>query len=524
MQFIFLALILFAVSSCAPEPKNKNRYQNFEQLRASGYDKELKTALKNVMSQDEKVLPAVKCPRDLIQTLNFRSGMECGAIRVPQDHNNPKQSKQMAVGYFKYPRNFDPKKPLLVIEQGGPGGSSMALTAYFMSELSRLSENFNLLAVEQRGTPWTYPYFLCDPVSGLDENGEPLDYDQYEENRLLSEQFCLQQANLSMDLRRISSHQIAQDIVYTAAEFGFDEFNFYGGSYGTVVGQYLLELFPDNLKNVILDSPVVVGRHWTADSIRFEDQLFKIRFEQFASKNFPGTDFESALEILLTQAESLRLQPLELEIKYPSHEAVITLDRDYFFYLFVVQLLDSKPSDDADEMYQALKLLDSDINEAKVNFKRIIEALFNRGQTSANRPSEFLYRQLIVCREFYFDPLNVVKAVESWKFLPKVLSEAELDYRKSTTSICTLDLSKIDNDLVLLQPVTTEKSVLVVGGSEDVTTVPQNVQDLAVNMPMAHKEVFEGIGHGVFARVDCISDSMINYLMSPDGSYENLCN
>src|SRR5690606_23889199 len=145
------------------------------------------------------------------------------------------------------------KKPLLVIEQGGPGSSSMALTAHYLDIIPTLTESFDILAVEQRGTPWTRPSALCTELTEyslarIDQEKT----DEQEETAILKR--CLNRVSEELNIDSSSTVEIAQDLVCAASQFASEKFNYYGVSYGALVGQYLLQDSPDKIDKMILDS------------------------------------------------------------------------------------------------------------------------------------------------------------------------------------------------------------------------------------------------------------------------------
>ena len=165
---LFFSFFLVSTVGCQPKESSAPVVPSHpESLTPKGEADELENALEDLINRKDQAmrLAAAKCPEKVLEFLpgGLHSNSECGGVKVPENHRNPSQ-KSMVLAYLKVPKVFDPSKPLLVIEQGGPGGSSMTLASTYLSDAPLLSHNFNVLAIEQRGTAWTRPKATCDTM------------------------------------------------------------------------------------------------------------------------------------------------------------------------------------------------------------------------------------------------------------------------------------------------------------------------------------------------------------------------
>lgn len=519
MRFIYLlslALIFIGCDSNNRDPIAKN---NPSALRAMGPADDMDIVLADAVAANAPTVnPSKSCPNEISSYLKS-TNVECGALRVPEDHrvNN---NKSLAVGYLKIPKVFDAKKPLLVLEQGGPGGSSMMLAAMYIMVNANLAQQFNILAVEQRGTPWTYPVATCDDVIDteiklLEQSIDPATGGLaiYTANNK-----CLQRTSQSMDVSKISTYQIAKDIVFAAQELGYDVFNYYGVSYGTVVGQYLVKYSEDRLNNVVLDSPAVVGKLWMYDAIENMDSLAQTKFEIYRKKYLANLTSDEAITYFKDTANNFETNPLKVSVTYGQKKANVVVDKDFFMDL-LFQMLVVYPDDSIVKM-----LLDAG-QKAKNNpehAKMVFGFLLPQLQLVGQSVTSIMY-QSIVCREFSFANLDAEAAVKNWTFMPKLLGDEILDQYSGGVNVCNLNIPKADEDVILHTPVKSNKSVLVVGGELDHVTNPKYVIEVSANMPNAHTSVFKGASHGVFVSQPCITKSISDYLLSPTGDYTNSC-
>lgn len=520
MKAFLLLFILFTYVGCAPKVERSVGIKNPEDLRAQGDDNELKKALKTAMTSSEVIVPATQCPSVIRGMLGPDLSYECGAIRVPQDHDRDK-NKWMSLGYFKYPQTFDFSKPLLVIEQGGPGSSSMLLAAYYMALVSDLNENFNIIAIEQRGTEWTYPVATCNTVHRILNQAKSRGWteEQTEKKILEANRKCLKNVSKTMDLSKISSYQIAKDIVLAAKNMGFDIFDYFGVSYGTAVGQYLLNFSPDHINNMVLDSPAAIGRSWLEEAIKYQDTLIKKKFDDFVETKLFLWSSKYAYHALVENIKKLADTPVVITLE--KEQLMIT--QDIFVDIFTSSLVLEDTYDKAFRLFSGIVGIDRNPEDFKLALENIVQDMIDENEFESNGASTEIMYQSIICREFSVDKSKLQDSVESWSFLASLFSEEKKEEIKKTDFDCNLNLLKTNDDIILTQPISTNKPILVIGGSDDYITAPMNVEAVAVNMPNASKDVFEGLGHGVFGGIECIDKSIVDYLLSSDGKYVNIC-
>jgi len=180
------------------------------------------------------------------------AGFICGYITVPLNHDQPEgETIQIPVAIWpSYEENT--KGDPLFITHGGPGGSALEyIPSYFYPDKTDWGRD--LVIIDQRGTRFAEPSLICpevtDSIKGsLDSNDrgayEYLDFLRYCRARL---------AGQEINLAAFTTPQIARDIEVVRKILGYDQINFYGVSYGTHVGQYLAEYYPNSIRSLILD-------------------------------------------------------------------------------------------------------------------------------------------------------------------------------------------------------------------------------------------------------------------------------
>lgn len=215
LQRVFILLILIW-GSVACSPTNDVKFQATSKSvvddDSTNKDVEFEKFLTEFEADASKTMAQTDCPEIIQHTLSSVKAekIECGALRV-NDSALPsiKEQKSFSLGYMYIQDTEHREKPLLVISQGGPGGSSMELLAFYVSEAPELLQNFHVLAVEHRGTRWSRPNILCRSGNLVEE---------------VNVGDCIKDFDSIVNLSSIHSYEIANDIVNSAKRFGYRAF------------------------------------------------------------------------------------------------------------------------------------------------------------------------------------------------------------------------------------------------------------------------------------------------------------
>lgn len=187
--------------------------------------------------------------------IEFDENTECGWLTVPAQHADPAgPTIQLGVVVLRA-NGSEPATDPLVMAQGGPGGSTIDSYASLMRE-SPLRRDRDIVLFDQRGTAHTRPALECDELNQLtlDTAEQNLSDEEEERLSLQAAQACRDRlAKAGDNLSAFDSVENAADINALREALGYDQINFYGVSYGTLLGQHLMRDFPQILRSVILD-------------------------------------------------------------------------------------------------------------------------------------------------------------------------------------------------------------------------------------------------------------------------------
>jgi pimeloyl-ACP methyl ester carboxylesterase len=181
---------------------------------------------------------------------------ECGTVRVPVDWTQPYgPSIELAVARRAA---TDPARRLgaLVVNPGGPGGSGVDFAQSAESFFSKeLRARFDIVGYDPRGVGRSHPVVCSEAL--VDAAPSPLLATAREYaaaivyNRRLAAD-CAQRTGPLFD--HVDTPSGVRDLEAVRAALGPDPLNFYGVSYGTLLGAEYAGRYPARVRAMVLDS------------------------------------------------------------------------------------------------------------------------------------------------------------------------------------------------------------------------------------------------------------------------------
>ncbi|MFE1071313.1 alpha/beta hydrolase [Streptomyces sp. NPDC058783] len=212
--------------------------------------------------------------------------LECATLKVPQEYTEP-DGTRIPLAIMRH-RAGDPDRRVgsLVFNPGGPGVSAtealrnLPKTAGTPGAFSaEVLDRFDIIAMDPRGVGQSQAVrCLTDQqradAAGTDfdpavPGGKPLP-------RLLTDaaaftRGCAKHQSKKF-LASLSTDNVARDIDQVRAALGEDRITYYGLSYGTVVGPMYATLFPDRVRQMVLDAPVDTNQ-WFGNPLPFQREV-----------------------------------------------------------------------------------------------------------------------------------------------------------------------------------------------------------------------------------------------------------
>jgi pimeloyl-ACP methyl ester carboxylesterase len=201
-------------------------------------------------------LPLPPVPAPLVWT---RCGSyECSTLKVPLDYAAPSgETIELAL---KRRRARGQRIGSLLINPGGPGGSAVDFLAGFVAGAggTTLGNRFDIVAFDPRGIGASTPLDCHATVQQLVAT-DPTPDDEAEwsaferEAKTFAEGCARKHAAL---LPHLATPNVARDMDQVRAALGDDELTYLGFSYGTAIGAWYAELFPQRVRALVLDGAV----------------------------------------------------------------------------------------------------------------------------------------------------------------------------------------------------------------------------------------------------------------------------
>ncbi|KAF2819254.1 hypothetical protein CC86DRAFT_362654 [Ophiobolus disseminans] len=258
--------------------------------------------------------------------------LQCTYLTVPLDYKNT-SAGTTDVAFIRYLISEDIED--LLFNPGGPGESGIEHLVDSGEQFAK-RWGYNPVSFDPRGVKWTAPNVACsyNKSSTLEKRQiHPLGDLKKDWNEILEKNHACSLENKNTNAKYVGTYAIVQDMMHftelQAAARGKDPktalINYYGVSYGTLVGQTLVAAYPDRIKRVLLDANVYGVAHYQGWEPSGNDDIAHFIF-LFSKLCFEAGDdwcvlaagansteevharFDRALEIL-------RLTPLKLDGK-----------------------------------------------------------------------------------------------------------------------------------------------------------------------------------------------------------------
>ena len=263
---------------------------------------------------------------------------ECATVRLPLDYDKPRGATiEIAVLRVKA-RDQKHKIGSLFVNPGGPGGSAteIALFApYFLSD--SLLQRFDVVGVDPRGigasTNVRCFRSVKDQTAVLDLLSVGLPWGRAQErthvkgSKLLGEACSTTGRPVS---GAMSTAEVARDMDVMRRAVGDKKLTYLGFSYGTALGQYYANMFPDRFRALVVDG-VIDPRAWVGNTSQILDArmhsaegAYRALIEILRRCDKAGGKYcafaaGDPVKNFATIAARLRVKPLEITDEYGTY-------------------------------------------------------------------------------------------------------------------------------------------------------------------------------------------------------------
>ncbi len=421
------------------------------------------------------------CPMELPSGVRQGEDIVCGYVTVPEEHAHREgETLRLAVAVVKSTSEHPASDPL-VMEAGGPGISTLALLPSLLPGLAELRAQRDIVLVEQRGTLYAEPHLGCEDVLPTCRA------------RLRSE---------GVNLSAYNSLEITADIVMALTALGYEEFNFFGVSYSTMLAQHMMRDYPERLRSVILDSVVPLSVNGFAQLPNSADEAFHLLFESCAADPACSHHFPNLERVFFELVEELNREPITVHFEAPQ-----TLDLKLTGDRLIAQLFGNLQSGPVSILpaniyamakgdYRLLESLDIPSSQAAISLGMRLSVLCSEeiDYTDADYQPARYYAQVV---DLIREGSDLREACAVWKVKP--LSD--------------------DVDA----PVVSDIPTLILSGEFDPNTPPSGGSLVAETLSHSYAYTFPGLGHSVVNNSLCARSIVLDFLADPTQEPEADC-
>lgn len=278
--------------------------------------------------------------------------VSCGTVTVPARHDRPEDGRTYEIGYLIQHARRDRRAvpDPLVLFNGGPGsttpGLHMLLRTYlgFIKAPGKdISKSRDVILIDVRGVETSQPDLRCPELADVyaPAYSDALSLAEIEALRRPAIEACAARfAGDGVDLNDFSSLQAAHDAATVMQALGYDTWNAWGVSYGTIIAQHLARHYPEQTRTLILDSVASPAISVLEEAARSGSLALDRHLGLCAGDRGCARDFPSYREDLFRLVDVLGTSPAQIPTvdPYTGQETTYPMDGHTFLLTFAGML------------------------------------------------------------------------------------------------------------------------------------------------------------------------------------------
>jgi len=284
---------------------------------------------KQVVNEEIGKFREAPCPFDLPEGLVLGENFKFGYVTVPEFHSNP-NGKTIEVAVAIFPSTSDnPSQDPLVFNTGGPGESNMDnfIPPLAVMENGRLGELVlpyrDAVVIELRGLRYSKPNLISEELSMArnDMWDKNLDYDEILAGQVKALQKTRDRFNREgINPSAFNNVETAADIALIMTNLGYEKFNLFGSSAGTLLAQHVIRDYPNRVRSAILNASVPLGSPFGRDMVPEAINSLKRIFDECEEDPDCSNSFPNLEDRFLNVLESLNSSPITIPIEIPGKD------------------------------------------------------------------------------------------------------------------------------------------------------------------------------------------------------------
>jgi len=462
-----------------------------------------------IRAQNSPLFEPIECFEPLPQIL---PEAECGYALAPKFHAKP-DGARLKLAVAKLPAlNQAANNPPLIVAQGGPGGTGIATFAplFDSPQLQALRQERDIVLFDQRGTGYSQPNLSCPAYNELSVKLLSEEKSADELIALSVDAFNTCKAEYEqegVDLSAFNSYENAADVPFIMLDaLGYSNYDFYGVSYGTLLGQHVMATAPRGLRSAILDANVPRNVNFLTEVPRNAWRAMKRFFDACAADegcNARNPELEARF---LKTVAALNAAPVALTLNHSEiGDVPLRLNGDglvslLFLMLYATPLYANIPTyltASADGNYDwAVPIASAVLLDFSVSYGMYHAVICAEESDFRITPADLEGIPALIAEALTKDSGAVEAVCEAWK-LPKLPAEAN-------TSVVS------------------DIPTLVMSGEFDPITPPAFGEAVAKTLTNAFYFEFPASGHGLLG-LPCPTQIMGAFLRNPRQAPDSSC-
>lgn len=480
----------------------------------------------DLFARDRFEIETIICP--FKGTIKYKPGeISCGQLSVPENREKSR-SRHIKLNFVKLharkPEKWDEaeqgewakREDPIIYLTGGPGAQAAGYVERFKDHGARDVRDMYIL--EQRGIggsgDFCPKYGLFDPAVANKDN-----WDDYQEAGVAALESCFAEAKAArVDLSGYNTIENARDVEALRRALGFEKWNVWGISYGSILGQAYIKQDPDGIRAVLLDAivPIVPGAHFQRIGSHFQrdlDLLEKACSEnRTCAKSFP--DFQSRLKAAMvkTRATPISVDAIDEEL-FPTGKG--------WFFSDLVGGIPFASLYEQDNYPTLPALIDAIATKIEREDYDSLEVLTAGGPGGGFDISQGMYNA-IACNDGW------------WGQLHDALAEDAADHPELATllpgpaivdeiaAVCKRYgmTPRPESDFA---PVVTDLPAVIANGQMDPITPPPLAKAILPGFSNATYVEFPYAGHGPTRSVECAGEFVTKFFDAPEKEVDAKC-
>jgi pimeloyl-ACP methyl ester carboxylesterase len=394
---------------------------------------------------------------------------ECGVLDVLEDRANP-SGPRIHLAVARIPAvSRTPRPDALFLLAGGPGQAATQAFLPTISAFDRIRQDRDIILVDQRGTGSSNP--LTCPAQ------DPLAPDPTPAQMAAEIKACL--SGLHADPRHYTTRDFTADLDQVRDNLGYAQIDLLGVSYGTRVALDYLRAYPQHVRSVVLDG--VAPPEWPigADAPANAQRAMQAILSRCAADTACHTAFPSLDDDFTSLFAALDRQPQILTLPDPATGEPVQLNLTHA---------------------RAAAALDTLSYSAQT--AALIPLLVHIA--AAGDFSHLAAQYLVIqrqMREGLADGLYLsVVCAEDVPFYPSFPTAPPPSYLPDGSTVLRAECAvwpHAGQPAALRQPLHSDVPVLLLSGSADPVTPPENAARVAQTLGNSLQLVAPGLGHNV---------------------------